>query len=1094
MKPVHACRAFLVLSVLVVPSPGAAEEVRLVESPALSPDGKSLVFSWRGDLWSAPSEGGDVERLTQHPADDRGPRFSPDGQRIAFVSQRSGVAQVWVMAATGGEPDPITLHSEGASVDDWFPDGETLLLSARRDHFWRNPQRFFRKSLSPEEAPRLVFDDFGNDGTVSPDGRRVLFSREGERWWRKGYRGARASQVWLYDMEGGEFTRLSQGEHDERWPLWMPGGDQILHVSEEDGTFNLYMRNLGTGEKKRLTRFEDDGVTFPAVSRDGSVVVFRRLFDLYRMEPASGAPPRKIELRHGGDALGDRIERTRLDRATQAAFSKDAREIAFVAGGDVWVMDTELREPHQVTRTPEEERDPVFAADFGSILFVSDKDGQCDVWKAERGDDDLYFWQNETFTLTRLTEDSVVESSPRFTPDGQKISFLALRGDVWLMDLDGSNRTRILSSWNEPSYDFSPDGKWIVYAVSDDDFNRDVWIRPLDGSREPFNLTCHPDNEGSPVWSPDGRLIAFTGRRWDTETDVYYAWLRKEDEEKLTRERKLEKALEKMKARKKGKEDDKKKSETKADESGDTPEAPAAEEKDEEKEPVEVVIDFEGIGDRIHRISIPESTESGPLFSPDSKKLAFRATIGGKNGIYTVEIPEKMKPELLTTSLGTSPRWLEEGKQIVWLLNGQPATLSEKGKDESFSFEVFQEVDLPALHLAAFDQAWRTMRDRYYDEALGRRNWDAVRRKYRDVAAGCMTPGELSTVINLMLGELNGSHLGFFAGGRGGAPAEAWRQQTPHLGLRFDESAAGPGLMVRDVIEGAPASRVKSRILPGETVVRINGVTVDPGLELATLFTGPPEPEAELVVRDGAGEERTVRVPTTTYGAVRSLLYEKWMRDLRARVDELSGGTMGYLHVQGMNWPSFQRFEEEIYRVGHGKQGLIIDVRENGGGFTTDHLLTVLTQPLHAITVPRGGGQGYPHDRSVYARWSKPIVVLCNQNSYSNAEIFSHAVKTLHRGKVVGVRTAGGVISTGGTGIMGVGFLRLPFRGWFVLETGEDMELNGCVPDHVVWPLPTEWPRGIDRQLDKAVEVLQAEIEEARSRPRPSLIKATERR
>ena len=194
-----------------------------------------------------------------------------------------------------------------------------------------------------------------------------------------------------------------------------------------------------------------------------------------------------------------------------------------------------------------------------------------------------------------------------------------------------------------------------------------------------------------------------------------------------------------------------------------------------------------------------------------------------------------------------------------------------------------------------------------------------------------------------------------------------------------------------------------------------------------------------------------------------------------------------------MNQSSFHKFEEELYAAGAGKSGLVIDVRNNGGGSTTDHLLTALTQPVHAITVPRGGGPGYPQDRKVYATWKKPIVVLCNQNSFSNAEIFSHAIKTLGRGQLVGVPTAGGVISTGAAAIMDVGTLRLPGRGWYVLGTGEDMELNGAVPHHVVWPQPGELPAGKDVQIEKAVEVLLADVKTWASRPQPKLRKATER-
>jgi len=255
------------------------------------------------------------------------------------------------------------------------------------------------------------------------------------------------------------------------------------------------------------------------------------------------------------------------------------------------------------------------------------------------------------------------------------------------------------------------------------------------------------------------------------------------------------------------------------------------------------------------------------------------------------------------------------------------------------------------------------------------------------------------------------------------------------------------------------------------------------------VLNGPLDRDIHLSVQSAAAERREVVLRPISYGAIRSLLYEKWIRDNRIKVREASDGTLGYVHIRGMNWPSFQKLERELYAEGAGKKGLVIDVRNNGGGFTTDHLLTILCQPAHAITVPRGGGPGYPEDRRVYATWSKPITVLCNQNSFSNAEIFSHAVKALNRGRLVGVPTAGGVISTGGTQIMDVGFLRLPFRGWFVLGTGEDMELNGAMPDYIVW----NEPAGKDAQLDKAIEVLLEDVKAWKSRPTPALRKSSER-
>ena len=1228
------CRILAVFAVLAglgacFGSAHAGEPVRILDSMSLSPDGSTLVLSWRGELWSVPSEGGAVKRLTTHPSTDRKPHFSPDGKEIAFISTRSGSSQIHVMPVEGGSPVQVTTHTEGHDLEGWFPDGESFLVNATRDHFWRRANRYFRQNRDATRKPEMLFNDYGRDGSLSPDGNRLLFTREGTRAWRKHYHGPQASQIWMLDRRTGKTTQITTHDHGERHPRWLGGSTAYLYTSQESGTFNLWRREADSSDAKQLTYYEDDGVHDVTVSADGSTVIFRRLFDLYRYEPGKTDLPKKIEVHYDGDPWMDPMMRSTLASATEAAFTDDAREIAFIAGGDVWVMDTELREPVQITNTPEEERSPVFSPDFESILFVSDAGGQCDIWKAERTDEDAYWWQQEEFLLRKLTNDPQPEESLAFTPDGD-VTFRRLRGDVWMMDADGKDPRKLIESWNPVEFQFSPDGEWVVYSTQDDDFNRDIWIRPVDGSREPFNLSKHPDNEGNPTWSPDGKMIAFTGRRFDAETDLYYVHLEKESNEQTSRDRKLEKALEKMKGRKKGagaKKEPKAKGKEKASKKDDSPkkkESPAAagagdpltgswegtlsgpaplpqegipftleltlgdegkvtgtmgtadspaealrngrfvdstlsfvvsspqgdanieatvgkdamegnwslsiglsgtfqatreptavaaataskEEKksdgdkkgeegaEEEEEEDKVKIDFDGLSDRIRRVSIPNSTVSTLLWSPDSKKLAFRTSVNGKRGMYTIEFPDKLTPKFMTSTVGSGGRWLEDGNRIVWLQGGRPATMSASGKAESYSFSIRHEVDAKARHLAAFDLAWRTMRDRWYDDRMGNNNWDAVRRKYREHAAECMTGAELTAVVSGMLGELNGSHLGFFAtGGRPSTPrsSQGWRDTTVHLGARYDDAYQGPGIRVKDVVKGTPADRARSKLEAGDVILTIDGQSVDPSLELATVMTGSLDDSLELRVRGTDGEERTVDIRPTTFGSVRSRLYNTWIEANQAAVDEATGGKLGYLHIRGMNWPSFQKFEAELYKVGHGKDGLIIDVRENGGGFTTDHLLTCLTQPTHAITVPRGGGEGYPHDRMVYATWNKPIVVLCNQNSFSNAEIFSHAIKTLGRGQVVGVQTAGGVISTGGTQIMGVGFLRLPFRGWFLSEDGEDMELNGCMPHHVVWPAPGEIPNGVDRQLEKAVEVLLADVEAWKARPRPQLKLATER-
>jgi tricorn protease len=1110
----------------------AAESIRLANNPALSPDGSTLVFSWRGDLWSVASTGGEAKRITFHPGRDTEPYFSPDGKEIAFISDREGGSQVYVMSAAGGVPKQMTYHTAGHSLSGWFPDGQSLLTNVARDLHWKANDRFFYRVRRDERSPeQLLFEDYGRSGSLSPDGKKLLFAREGAPWWRKGYKGSQSSQIWLYELENKSFTKVLDPSTGALWPLWNPDDKGFYYVGVSKGAFNLKHHRLDASPDATLTEFEDDSVVYPCLSRDGSTLVFRRLFDLYRFEPQKGGSPVKLEITCASDPTTSPIERRSLTSATSAAFSKDGLEVAFIAGGDLWVMDTELMEPKPITRTPEEERDPVFSPDGDSILFASDKDGQSDVWRATRADGKKYWWQNSEFKLDRLTQDADVEGTLKFSPDGSKVGFIKGRGDLWIMSPDGKDPKRILSDWSSPDYDWSPDGKWLVYARSDNDFNQDVWVAPIDGSIPPFNLSRHPDNEDNPVWSPDGKIIAFTGRRVDTEVDIYFVYLREEDDQTDKRERTVEKAVEKIaKARarkpkggaaaKKAEGDASKddKTDVAKSEPGKTDDAKADESKPSGAAAPKVVIDFERVHERLRRVSIPDSRESGLFWSPDSKKLAFSATIDGKRGIYTIEPPDDLKPKPLTTQAMGQARWIEAGNQIVGLSSppvvaptdeeavaqaqdAAPASISATGKETTYRVRALQEVDQPKKYRAAFDLCWRTMRDRFYDERLGNRNWDAIRRKYADMAEQSPDIETFTTVVSLMLGELNGSHLGFTGGGRGpidrpgagGAGGGSWNIVTAHLGVRFVEGDKGPGLLVRDAIPDGPADRKKSRIAAGERVMAIDGVAVDPAFDLTKVLNGPIDRDVRLSVRNAQGQDREVSIRPTTYGAVQALLYGKWLKDNRKAVEESSKGALGYLHIRGMNLPSFHKFEEELYSAGAGKDGLIIDVRENGGGSTADQLLTVLTQPTHAITVPRGGGQGYPQDRKVYASWDKPIVVLCNQNSFSNAEIFSHAIKTLKRGHVVGAPTAGGVISTGATAIMDLGILRLPFRGWFLLNDGEDMELNGTKPDFVVWPQPGDMAQGKDPQLAKGVEVLLADVAEAKARPKPKLRKATER-
>ncbi len=1107
--------------------------VKLATDPALSPDGKRLLFAYAGDLWNVSSRGGIAQRISSHPAEESRPLVCPEGTRLAFISRRSGTPQVWIQSINAqgrvtGTPRQVTHHTSGYQLESWYPDGQHLLVSASRDAYWypRENGRFFRVAVDQRRADEMLFDDYGTAPSLSPDGADLLFQREGVAWWRKGYRGTQAGQIWQYDGKRAVFTQRLHSPSGDRSPIWKPDGSGYYCVSQRGGTFNLWEQDLDSDDARQLTNFDDDSVVMPTLSADGSLIVFRHGFDFYRLSVGeAGAKPKRIEIRIAGDAVSDPILRRTLSSATDASFTADGLEITFAAGGDIWVMDTNLREPINLTRSAGQESEPLFVEDGRAILFLRDIDGAVNLWRAEPTVDDQFWWQQSDFQLTPLTSFPDTMTGIQVSPNGCEIGYVRKPGDLYVADLDGKNPRRIISGFNVPSYDFSPDGRWIAYAQNDNDFNSDIWIVPVDGSSEPVNISRHPKNDYSPKWSPDGRMLAFSGVRDSDETDLHYVYLTRKDSDATTRDRSLEKAIKKLTDARKQK--GPAGGETQSSDDGESKDSTKGSSSDKDRKSSElptVEIDFDEIHERVRRIKIAGASVSGLFWFGEGQKLAMRTTIDGREGTYFIEFPDMRTPKLLTTDRGSFATRLKNPKQVGWVNDGVPGTLATDGELTKYSFFAKQEMDQTQRFRAGFDVAWRLMRDQWYDDRLGNRNWDSIRRKYVDAAAASPDVGAFATVVQMMLGELNGSHLGFSPSGAASFSPPGWLPQTAHLGVRFDPTHLGPGLRIRDVLPGGPAERKTSRLEAGETILSIDGVAVDADYDLTQVLNGTLDRDLRLLVvaappaLDGEptdpvngsdpdskadapstppsnerGVERTVHLRPISFSAAQSLLYPMWEEENRRKVDDLSEGKLGYLHIQGMNLSSLFEFERQLFNVGYGKDGLLIDVRGNGGGSTADRLLTALTQPRHAITVPRGGGPGYPQDRMVYATWSKPIVVLCNQNSFSNAEIFSHAIRVLGRGKLVGVQTAGGVISTGSASVLDLGTLRQPFRGWFSIETGEDMELNGAKPHVEVWPHPGEMATGTDRALNRAVRLLIRDVEQYRSRPQPKLTKATQR-
>ncbi|MEM9237148.1 MAG: S41 family peptidase, partial [Verrucomicrobiota bacterium] len=454
----------------------------------------------------------------------------------------------------------------------------------------------------------------------------------------------------------------------------------------------------------------------------------------------------------------------------------------------------------------------------------------------------------------------------------------------------------------------------------------------------------------------------------------------------------------------------------------------------------------------------------------------FQSKNSTNDTLYKIDARPKAKMEDFDDHRGLPIRTEKDGS-LLWIVDQAPAVL-KKGKLTRYEVETRMIRDRIAHQRLCFRLVWRTLRDRFYDASMNGLDWDRMLAKYEEAAAHAPDSRTFDRIVAMLLGELNASHLTFLSK----EWPKSWEnegaefQQTRHLGIRFERKGPGDPLTVAHVIADSPADTASPPVRKGDTIVRVNGRRVDGSTPIHRFMNGRMDRPVELTVRDADGKEHHHELEGISYDKATELAEAELVVENRRRVEEMSEGKLGYVHIARMFWDEFEQFERQIYAAGHGKDGLVIDIRDNGGGFITDHLLTVLCQPRHAVTIPRDGGPGYPQNRKVYASWHKPLVVICNQNSYSNAEIFAHAIKTLERGKLIGVQTAGGVISAGKDRILDAGTLRVPFRGWFLPDSGEDMEMNGAMPDIIVENSPGDLLKGHDQQLEVAVSTLLKDV------------------
>ncbi len=1110
--------------------------VDLPRYPAAMPDGSAVIFSWRGDLWRVAATGGEATRLTTNPGDDLRSIVTPDGSTIIFESSREGSRNIWSMPMPGGEPKQITFGDTPVLLGGISVDGNGKLLvmvdSMREGDLYRAPRPY---TVPLEGGPLTRLNDaFGSRPTANSQG-AVLFERGGNSWLRRGYRGPDARDVWLFTAgvpAEQAFRRLTSWPGNDGQAQWV-APDSYLYLSDRDGAVNLYRKTLADSPDsagQQLTQFADDLTGFD-VSADGSTAFLTRWNQLFRLDLSKpDAKPEVFAISAAADET-DPVEVRKVDKdITEALASPDGKSMAFVAYGDIFVRSLDEKAAAvRVTSPPFHERDIAWSPDGTRLFFVSDASGNEDIMEAvvsrTRSElrkqakaaaapaetptapsdanaatppsevvptppapvdprlDPSRWTEAIAFDLRPVAATPNSEREPQCSPDGKSLSFRR-GGDLVVLDLASGAERVFRKGWDqEIEWRWSPDSKWLCFAQDDRDFNRDLWIAPVDGSAEPVNLTRHPDNDRAPRFSADGKLLAFLSSRVDNEADVYTltldpsvdAFSKSELEAYFkdgTEAAKKRKPLPGPNAKKVGKKDsnDKPDAVDKAD-SSDKKDAPDKE--DVVPEPLRYRLDDAYL--RAKRISKLPGDETGLDITPAGDRLVFSGNDGGTPAVLSVKWDgteqKKVAPGGRSTQMNLA------GDKVTILQTGRVSMSPPAGGGEpkAIDFTATTQIDRRPWGDHRFREAARTLGDAFYDPTMKGLDWAALTERYNTLASAARTDNEFEWCMTRLFGELNASHLGVNIKRDEDMPT---RRPVGRLGIRT--KPVPDGFEVLALLPEGPALRSQTPLQLGDVMTKIAGAPIAATDSLELRLRGRVAEELVVTVRrasaDGSGTvEVDCLITPISAEEEAPLLYKAAAAQAAELVRVWSNGRLGYIHIQSMSQSSLEDFERDLCAAAQGKDGLLVDVRNNGGGSTADRVLaSLMTQP-HAYTVPRGADgtdhNGYPQDRLYIQRWTLPANMLCNEKSFSNAEIVSHAFKHLKRGSLVGEQTYGGVISTGATSLVDGTSVRLPVRGWYTPD-GRDMENNGATPDIRIPANPVDESANHDAQLKAAVDDL----------------------
>lgn len=1051
-----------------------------LRNSAISPDGKTIAFTYKGDIFTIPAQGGKATRLTANTAYDTAPVWSPDGSLISFGSNREGSQDIFVMPAQGGTPKRLTSHS-GTETPLAFANDSTIIFSANIMPSQKAINGYFFNQLYSIDIsggrPHLLASFPAISLSVDPAGRILYQDKKGyEDPLRKHERSSGTGDVWLAqgllgsDAEKASYTQLTNFNGHDINPVW-GNADTFFYVSEKDGCLNIWQRSLTNNEEKKLTSFTTHPVRSLSASKDGGLLAFSYDGELYTLVP--GKEPQKVNVEINADFYEPlSVKTNRTAGASAMAVSPDGSEVAFIVRGDVFVTSVKYGTTRQVTATPEQERTVVYAPDGKTLYYDSERDGRWQIFKAAPKDTaQKNFTYADEFVETPVVSDSTTNFMPRISHDGKKLAWLRNRTTLMVRDLQTGKTVTALPgkfaySYTDGDVDMqwnprNPD--WLVfngYIGTGGWNNADVAVVKADGS-EVINLTESGYSNGNAKWTPDGLGVTYESSKngfrshgsWGEETDIYVMWLDADAYNAFMRN-KEERAL--ADEAKQNKTSDSKPSDKKSNKKGKINSAITQPAKK---------LDFANRKNRVRRLT-PNSSMLGDYFlSPKLDKIYYVTSFEDNGDLWSYDFLER-EAKIAKKDWGYGPLLNDTAsKNIFTLTGGKMKTLElESDKETPIAFSAKSDFSEAAERDYIYSHMRRLVADKFYDENLHGVDWNAYTNAYQRFLPHINNKYDFAQMLSEVLGELNASHTGGRAYDRSASPLT----QTSYLGAFFDDKYSGKGLKITEVIAGGPLEMSGKDIKSGDIIMAIDGQQILPDTDWYPLLAGKSGQPVRLLVKKSSGNDISLQLKPVSQAQHRNLLYKRWVERNQAIVDSLSGGKVAYVHITGMDSPSFREVYDQLLGKYRNCEAAIVDTRFNGGGWLHNDVALLLSGKKYVDFIPRGQYIG----SEPFSQWTKPSVMLIGECNYSDAHGTPYVYKTLGLGKLIGAPVPGTMTAV-----------------WWETQVNPDIvfgipqvksvDLNGRAlenqqldPDILIYNTPETLMDGVDKQLEAAVKEL----------------------